>query len=81
MTITYKDGSQEKSPILYGLHVRAKGEEGSTFFGDRKNDRTCFQVSTKPKEIKSVAIQAKNRYSGLAIEGITLIPIKGKKTL
>ena len=81
MTITYKDGSQEKSPILYGLHVRAKGEDGSTFFGDRKNDRTCFQVSTKSKEIKSVAIQAKNRYSGLAIEGITLIPIKGKKTL
>lgn len=80
MTVTYKDGTQEKVPILYGLHVRAAGEDGSTLFGDRKNDRTCIYVPVKSKELKSVSFTAMNRYSGLRVEGLTLVPFKGKKS-
>jgi hypothetical protein len=80
MTIAYKDGSQDKVSLLYGLHLRAQGESGATFFGERKNDRTCFRTATKPKELKSVTFQATNRYSGLHIDGVTLIPLKGKKS-
>ncbi len=79
MTISYKDGTQDKIPLLYGLHLLAVGETGSTFFGERKLDRTCFRVALKPKELKAVSFQSLNRYSGLRIDGVTLIPIKGKK--
>ncbi|MEI7986585.1 MAG: hypothetical protein WCI55_13245 [Armatimonadota bacterium] len=79
MTISYKDGTQDKIPLLYGLHLLAAGETGSTFFGERKLDRTCFRVALKPKELKGVSFQALNRYSGLRVDGVTLIPIKGKK--
>ncbi len=79
MTISYKDGTQDKIPLLYGLHLLAVGETGNTFFGERKLDRTCFRVALKPKELKGVSFQALNRYSGLRVDGVTLIPIKGKK--
>jgi hypothetical protein len=79
MTVTYKDGTSDKTPILYGLHVRAMGEDGTTMFGDRKNDRTCIFVPLKAKDIKSVSFMAANRFSGLTVQGLTLVPIKGKK--
>ena len=80
VTITYKDGTQEKSPVQYGLHVRSSDDSAATFFGDRKNDRTCLRFNTKPKELKSITFQAKNRFSGLRIDGVTVLPIKGKRT-
>ncbi len=78
ITIAYKDGTQEKSPILYGLHVRAADDGASTFYGERKNERTCLRLVTKPTELKSITFQASNRLSGIRIEGVTLVPTKGK---
>ena len=81
MTVDYKDGTQETINLLYGLHVKAFDDEGATFYGERDKGRTCFRFSVKPKELERVEFRATNRYSGLKIEGLTLIPIKGKKSL
>ena len=78
ITIAYKDGTQEKSPIQYGLHVRAADDGAATFYGERKGERTCLRLVTKPKELKSITFQTSNRFSGLKIDGVTLVPIKGK---
>ena len=80
VTVTYKDGTADKVDIQYGLHVRAADDDGATFFGDREKGRTCYRMAVKPKELKSIAFRATNRYSGLRIEGLTLVPLKGKKS-
>ncbi|MEI8280845.1 MAG: hypothetical protein WCG75_00425 [Armatimonadota bacterium] len=80
MTLVYADGTQDKSPIYYGHHVRSADDAGSTLFGERKNDLTCFRFKTKPKALKNVTFRSTNRYSGLTINGITLVPFKGAKS-
>ena len=80
LTIAYKDGTLDKTDLLYGLHVRAFDDDGSTFFGERDKGRTCLRLTTKPKELKSVAFHATNRFSGLKIDGMTLLPVKGKRS-
>jgi hypothetical protein len=80
MTVTYKDGTQETINLLYGLHVKAFDDDGATFFGERDKGRTCFRFSVKPKELKSISFRATNRFSGLRVEGLTLIPLKGKRS-
>lgn len=76
--LKYKDGTQDKTVLQYGLHVRASDDEGAIFFGLRQNGRTCLRLPVKAKELKSIAFTASNRYSGLRVDGVTLIPIKGK---
>ncbi len=78
--VSYQDGTKDITPLLYGLHVRALDQDGGTFFGERISGRTCLRILAKPKELRSVEFKASNRYSGLKIDGLTLIPTKGKKT-
>lgn len=78
ITIAYKDGTQERTPIQYGLHVRAASDDQATFFGERTKDRTCLRLTTKPLEVKSITFNALNRYTGLRVDGVTLLPLKNK---
>jgi hypothetical protein len=80
IVVNYRDGTQDKSSLIYGLHVLAGSESGSTFFGERSDDHTCLRLNVKEKELKSVKFKAGNRYSGLQIDGVTLVPLRGKKS-
>ena len=78
--LTYRDGTVEKIPLLYGLHVRAVSDDQATFFGIREKDRTCLRLPLQGKEVASIRILAEDRFSGLRLDGVTLIPVKGKKS-
>lgn len=79
--VTYADGTSLETPIKYGLQVRSDSDPKGTFFGVRENDRTCLRIAVLPKAIRSITVSASNRYSGLRVEGISVIPLKGKRNL
>lgn len=72
-TITYSDGTQDKTDLLYGLHVRARDDDGGTFYGLREKDVTCLRLPAKAKPIRNVSVATANRYSGIQLVGLTLL--------
>lgn len=77
-TLTYQDGTTEKTELRYGLHVRADSDDKATFYGVRDKGRTCLRIPAQAKDLRSITFTAANRYSGLRVDGVTLVPIKGK---
>ena len=79
VAVTYMDGSTDQFPIRYGIDVRSDSDDKAIFRGVREKDRCCARFTLKPKTLKAVSISEANRYSGLKIDGLTLVPLKGKR--
>lgn len=74
INLRFADGTSQSMAILYGRHVRAPHDARPAYIGEtEKNLSRVFWDLGSTKQIKSMRIQAANRYAGLKIRGITVL--------